>query len=178
MTEIVDEILTLFRTRGTEPYGEDVSLAEHCLQCAALARAEGADDALVAAALLHDVGHLIEAPDDDFGVHRHDVGGADYLAPHFPARVVDPVRMHVEAKRYRVAVEPSYMDTLSAASRHTLRHQGGAMSAGEVRAFEANSHHRDAVRLREWDDHGKVADLEVAPLESYRTLLMELAGKR
>ena len=175
MSAIVDEILTLFRTRGSEPYGEDVSVADHCLQCAALARARSAPDSLIAAALLHDVGHLIEVPDDGYGVHRHDRGGAEYLRPHFPDAVVEPVRLHVEAKRYRVAVEPSYMDALSQASQHTLRHQGGPMSDDEVRVFEDNPHHRDALLLREWDDHGKVAGLDVVPLDAYRPLLETLA---
>jgi len=175
MVGTVDEILELFRTRGAEPYGEDVSVADHCLQCAALARHEEAPDSLVAAALLHDVGHLIAPPDDGFGVHRHDTIGAAYLADRFPAAVVDPVRLHVEAKRYRVALDPDYRAQLSAASIHTLAHQGGPMSPREVREFEANPHHRDAVRLRAWDDAGKVEGLEVPPLDAYRDLLSSLS---
>jgi len=174
MTAIVDHIFELFATRGAEPYGEDVSIAEHGLQCAALAEREGAEDALVIAALLHDVGHLIEDPDDAFGVHRHDIGGARFLARHFPDAVVAPVRMHVAAKRYRVAVDPAYARVLSAASTHTLAHQGGPMNAEEVRAFEAEPHHRAALRLRAWDDHGKVEGLIVAPIESYRARLEQL----
>lgn len=176
MATIVDEILELYETRGAEPYGEDVSVAEHCLQCAAIARSEGAADSLVAAALLHDVGHLVSPPDDGFGVHAHDRTGAEFLAAHFPAAVVDPVRLHVAAKRYRVALDPGYHAQLSAASRHTLAHQGGPMTPREVAEFEANPHHRDAVRLRAWDDAGKVEGLEVAPLEAYRSLLSTLAG--
>lgn len=176
MVGVVDEILDLFRTRGAEPYGEDVSVADHCLQCAALARHEGASDTLVAAALLHDVGHLVAPADDGFGVHRHDVIGAEYLAGHFPDAVVDPVRLHVAAKRYRVALDPDYHALLSAASVHTLAHQGGPMSPREVKEFEANPHHRDAIRLRAWDDAGKIEGLEVPPLDAYRELLSTLAG--
>lgn len=174
MGHIVDEILELYRTKGVEPYGEDVSVADHCLQCAALARAEGASDSLVAAALLHDIGHLVAPADDGFGVHRHGETGAVFLEPHFPASVVDPVRLHVDAKRYRVALDPDYRCRLSAASIHTLSHQGGPMTAKEVAAFEANPHHRDAIRLRAWDDAGKVDGLVVAPLDDYRAMLLGL----
>ncbi|MEQ9332427.1 metal-dependent phosphohydrolase [Thalassobaculum sp.] len=174
MSTIVDEIIELFDTKGREPYGEDVSVAEHGLQCAALADREGADEALVVAALLHDVGHLIEDPDDGYGVHRHDAGGAAFLARHFPEAVVAPVRMHVAAKRYRVAVDPGYAARLSAASTHTLAHQGGPMSPDEVREFEADPHLAAALRLREWDDHGKVDGLVVAPIEAYRDRMQRL----
>ena len=174
MTGIVDDIIQLFATKGREPYGEDVSVAEHGLQCAALADREGADEALVVAALLHDVGHLIEDPDDGYGVHRHDAGGAAFLARHFPEAVVAPVRMHVAAKRYRVAVDPGYAARLSAASTHTLAHQGGPMSPDEVRVFEADPHLAAALRLREWDDHGKVEGLDVAPIEAYRDRMRRL----
>lgn len=171
---VVDHILQLFATKGQEPYGEDVSVADHGLQCAALAVRDGAGDALVVAALLHDVGHLIEDPDDGFGVHRHDVGGAAFLARHFPDPVVDPVRLHVAAKRYRVAVDPAYAARLSAASAHTLAHQGGPMRADEVRAFDAEPHREAALRLRGWDDSGKVEGLSVAPVEAYRDRMERL----
>lgn len=174
MSAIVDHIIHLFATRGSEPYGEDVSVAEHGLQCAALAVREEAGDALVVAALLHDIGHLIEDPDDGYGVHRHDVGGARFLAEHFPDAVVAPVRMHVAAKRYRVAVDPAYAARLSAASTHTLAHQGGPMSSDEVAAFEAEPHLAAALRLREWDDTGKMEGLMVAPIESYRERMQAL----
>lgn len=174
MTAIVDRIIELFATKGQEPYGEDVSLAEHCLQCAALAVRDGADEALVVAALLHDIGHLVEDPDDGYGVHRHDIGGAAFLAKHFQEAVVAPVRMHVAAKRYRVAVDPGYAARLSAASTHTLAHQGGPMSPEEVRAFDAEPHRDAALRLREWDDCGKVEGLVVTPVAAYRTRMERL----
>lgn len=174
MSAVVDHIIELFETKGQEPYGEDVTQAEHALQCAALADREGADDTLVIAALLHDIGHLIEEPDDGYGVHRHDVGGAAFLARHFPEAVVAPVRMHVAAKRYRVAVDPGYAARLSAASTHTLAYQGGPMSPDEVRAFEAGPHLQAALRVREWDDCGKVEGLVVDSVEAYRDRMERL----
>lgn len=174
MSAIVDTILRLYAIQGQEPYGEVVTIDAHCRQCAALAEREGASKELVAAAFLHDVGHFTETPDDAFGVHRHDHGGAEFLKEHFPDSVVEPVRLHVEAKRYMVAKDPSYFDKLSPASVHTLNHQGGAMSEEEIAAFEAKPYFQDGVKVRQWDDAGKVEGLVVPDLGHYIRLLEEL----
>jgi phosphonate degradation associated HDIG domain protein len=171
---VLDEIAALFATRGAEAYGEGVSIAQHSLQTAALARAEGADPALVAAALLHDIGHFIEEPDDAFGYHKHDKSGGAWLAARFPPAVSEPVRLHVAAKRYLCAVEPEYFDRLSHASKHTLAHQGGPMAAPEAAAFSQLPFVDRAVRLRRFDDGGKSVGLVVEPLENYRPTLLRL----
>ena len=169
----VDEILRLFRERGRDAYlGEPVSQAEHALQAAHLAEVDGAPDPLIVAALLHDVGHLLHDLGDDAagrGIDaRHERSGGSWLARHFGAEVAEPARLHVDAKRYLCAVEGSYLDGLSAASKLSLALQGGPMTPEEVARFEANPHHRDAVRLRRWDDEAKVAGLEVPGLEHHR----------
>lgn len=180
----VDEVLALFEAWGTRNYDEDVSQLDHALQTAALARAEGADDALVAAALLHDVGHLLELRDGgvedgqtdvDLG---HEARGARWLAPVFPAPVTGPIALHVAAKRYRCAIDPAYHDGLSDGSRRSLVRQGGPMSAEEAERFAAHPACASAVALRSWDDGGKVEDLEVPDLASYRSLLEQLARAR
>lgn len=175
MSSRFDEIAALFAAHGAETYGEGVTMAEHSLQTAALARAEAADDALVVAALLHDIGHFIETPDDAFGYHKHDRSGGAWLAVRFPAVVSEPVRGHVAAKRYLCAVEPEYFDILSVASKHSLAKQGGPMSADEAAAFARQDFVDRAVRLRRWDDRGKVDGIEVPPLESYRGMVERLA---
>jgi len=172
---LFDEIAALFAAQGGETYGEGVTIAEHSLQTAALARAEAADDALVVAALLHDIGHFIAQRDDAFGYHRHDRSGGAWLAARFPAIVSDPVRWHVAAKRYLCAVEPDYFARLSAASRHSLAKQGGPMSADEAAAFARQDFAERAVRLRRWDDGGKVEGTEVPAFASYRDLVTRLA---
>ncbi|MEX0924126.1 MAG: phosphonate degradation HD-domain oxygenase [Rhodovibrionaceae bacterium] len=172
--EVFAELEALFAEHGKEAYGEDVTQLEHMLQCAACAASEGASDSLVAAALLHDVGHLIEEADDAYGYHKHDRSGAAFLSGYFGPEVSEPVRLHVAAKRYLCAVEPEYFDCLSAASVHSLSKQGGPMSAEEVAAFERNPQYRDAVRLRRWDDLGKVEGLKVEGLAHYRPLLESL----
>jgi len=169
------EIAALFAAHGSETYGEGVSIAEHCLQTAALARAEGAGEALCLAALLHDVGHFLEQRDDRFGYHKHDRSGGDWLAARFPADVSEPVRLHVGAKRYLCATETEYFAILSQASQHSLSKQGGAMSAEEAVAFGARPFAAEAIRLRRWDDRGKVAGLGAPPLETYRAAITRLA---
>ena len=172
---VFDEIAALFAAYGGETYGEGVTIAEHSLQTAALARADGAEEALCVAALLHDVGHFLEERDDRFGYHKHDRAGGEWLATRFPAAVSEPVRMHVAAKRYLCATEPAYVAILSEASVHSLGKQGGAMSAEEAAAFAGRSFARAAVRLRRWDDRGKVTGIEVPVLETYRSAIDRLA---
>ncbi len=172
---VLDEIEALFAAHGHETYGEGVTMEEHSLQTAALARAESADDALIVAALLHDIGHFLELRDDEFGYHKHDQSGGLWLASRFPAIVCAPVRGHVAAKRYLCAVEPGYFDRLSAASKHSLAKQGGPMSAAAAADFARQDFVDRAVRLRRWDDRGKVDGIAVPPFASYRDMIRNLA---
>ena len=179
----MDEILALHARRGDAAYfGEAVSIAEHGQQAAHFAREDGADDALVIAALLHDVGHLIaDAPDDIHDWHedaQHERTGAAWLAQWFDTAVTDPVRLHVAAKRFLCATAPSYFERLSPASVITLKLQGGPMTAAEVDAFRTEPHFREAIRLRLWDERGKVPGLATRKLAEYRGLVETLAAQR
>lgn len=175
-----DEILEIFGRRGAGAYfGECVTLTEHALQAAYFAQSAGGPPALVVAALLHDIGHLVADVPDDIDdwvddAHHENVGGA-WLAARFPAAVYQPVRLHVPAKRYLCATDTGYLSRLSAASVVTLKLQGGPMSAAEIACFEAQSHHRDAVSVRRWDDQGKIAALATPGLRDYRALIEALA---
>ncbi len=172
----VDELAELMAARGGRNYGENISIAEHSLLTAASAESHGAPDALVAACLLHDVGHWLDEPDDEYGIHSHGDTGADWVAKRWPAAVAEPVRLHVAAKRYLCATDPDYHDRLSPASQYTLTKQGGPMSAEEVAAFEARPHSDDAVQLRQWeDDFGKLSGRTIPPLSHFRPLLERLA---
>jgi gamma-butyrobetaine dioxygenase len=168
MSHVVEEIEGLFARHGDESYGEGVTMLQHALQTAALAQAEGADESLVVAALLHDVGHFLQPTDDSYGYHKHDRSGGEWLARHFGPAVSEPVRLHVTAKRYLCATEADYFGKLSAASVHSLGKQGGPMSARETATFAALPHAGAALRLRRWDDGGKVDGLHVPDLMSYR----------
>ncbi|WP_435009188.1 phosphonate degradation HD-domain oxygenase [Tundrisphaera lichenicola] len=170
---VVDTIIETFGSRGDEAYyGEAVSQLEHALQAAHLAEREGSPDSLVVAALLHDLGHMIDDLPEDIaqkGVDaRHEQAGSAWLAPHFGPEVIRPIEMHVAAKRYLCAVDPGYAEGLSPASKLSLKLQGGPMGPDEVARFEADPHHRSAVRLRGWDDAAKVVGLDVPPIEHYR----------
>jgi phosphonate degradation associated HDIG domain protein len=180
---VAEEILRIYAARGGGAYfGECVSMREHALQSAHFARLEGAGDALLLAALLHDIGHLLDAPPEAISDWRHDARheqiGARWLAGHFDAAVSEPVRLHVPAKRYLCATEESYLDRLSPASVHTLQLQGGPMSIAEVAQFQRERFAQEAVRVRRWDDEGKVAGLETAALADYVPLINRAARTR
>jgi len=171
--EAIEKIYDLFENGGDNAYfGEAVSQKEHALQSAYAAEQEGASDALIVAALLHDVGHLLHGGPEDMADHgiddRHEVVGRAWLARHFGPEVSEPVRLHVDAKRYLCAVDKSYEAKLSPASVLSLKLQGGPMSPEEVAEFEKNPFAQDAVRLRHWDDIAKIVGLEVPELEHHR----------
>jgi predicted HD phosphohydrolase len=176
---IIDFILDLFARRGSEEYmGEAVSMAQHMEQSAACAAVEGASDELVIASLLHDIGHFV----GDFPVEAlengidnlHEEAGARFLEAFYPASVTEPIRLHVAAKKYLCAVDKNYFDCLSDASINSLRVQGGPMSPTEVDEFETNPHYLAAVDVRKYDDDGKVAGLDIKPVEDYREKLESL----
>lgn len=169
----VDEVLQLYRQWGHERYDEEVAQLDHALQTAALARRAGARDPIVAAALLHDVGHLLALRDGIAGPHERT--GPAHLAPLLPASVTTAIALHVDAKRYLCATDAAYAERLSAGSVRSLRRQGGPMTTAERAAFERQPGWDDAVALRRWDDGGKLDDADVDGLDAYETLLRELA---
>jgi phosphonate degradation associated HDIG domain protein len=175
-----DEIMALYDRRGAQAYfGEEVSMSEHGLQAAYFAQQSGAPDALIVAALLHDVGHLTESVPEDIADWkqdaRHERSGSRWLAARFGPEISEPVRLHVPAKRYLCATEAEYFKQLSAASVTTLKLQGGPMSAKEIAAFESEPYWRDALSIRRCDDQGKIAGLKTPGFEHYRPLIDRLA---
>ena len=174
-----ETIAALYSRRGGEVYfGEQVSMLEHGLQAAYFAREERAPPALVLAALLHDIGHLVESVPDDIADWRHDARheevGRAWLARYFGPEVSGPVGLHVPAKRYLCATDSAYVSCLSSASVQTLKLQGGPMSPAEVAAFETTPHHRDAVAVRRCDDRGKLGNFRAPGLDIYRDLVSSL----
>jgi [1-hydroxy-2-(trimethylamino)ethyl]phosphonate dioxygenase len=176
----VEELLELYDRMGTQHYGEDVTQDQHALQCATLARRDGASDELVAAALLHDVGHFVAGPRrpgwrDDVDDDRHEALGAKVLTMVFGATVAAPVALHVTAKRWRCTVDPGYHDALSAASRASLLAQGGPLDPAALGRFEGHPAFGEAVALRGWDDEAKDPGGVPGAVRDYRPLLARLA---
>lgn len=173
--DIIQEIFEAFARHGDETYGEGVSQLDHALQCADLAVRDGAENSLVVAALLHDYGHFFEqrghAAEREGRDARHEAAGAAALRPWFGPEVVEPIALHVAAKRYLCAVEPGYEAGLSPASRLSLGLQGGPFNAEQAARFERAPAAAAAVRLRRYDDQGKTPELVPPPLESYRERL-------
>ena len=174
---LLDHLTELFASRGgTLEVEGRLSNAGHMLQTAASAESTGAEPCLIAAALLHDIGHWlpgepIDAQDVD---NRHELVGAAYLQGYFDADVTQPIALHVAAKRYLCTRESEYFANLSPGSVASLALQGGLMSDGEVAAFEADPAHGHAVALRRCDEYGKIPGLQVPGFEHYRPLLRGL----
>ena len=169
----LEGVFALFESCGhlVDP-GDGVTQLEHALQSAALAREGCAPDALIAACLLHDVGHMIEGA----GGEHHEAVGAAWLSGCFPEEVTEPIRLHAEAKRYLLTKTPGYAEALAESSLASLSFQGGLMSTGELSRFESLPHHEAAVRLRRIDDRAKDPEAGTPPLESWRMMLARLVS--
>ena len=169
---MVQKIIALFKEKGHSLYGgEAVTQMEHALQAATFAKKNNASDALITASLLHDIGHLLhELPDNapDHGVDDlHEELAALFLNKYFVYEVVEPVKLHVQAKRYLCFVDANYYNTLSEPSRQSLALQGGIMNAEEAADFEKFQNYKEAVLLRTWDDLAKDPSMHTDPIETF-----------
>lgn len=172
----VDALFGLLETGGGAAYfGEPVTVLEHSLQAAWFVQHKHGPDTLTVAALLHDVGHLLHGEGEDAAERgldtQHEELAAVLLEGHLPAALLDPIRLHVAAKRYLCYANPRYLAALSPASVASLALQGGPMTAAEAEAFLALPHAQEALALRHADDAAKVAGLTVPELCVYRTLV-------
>ncbi|WP_292230722.1 phosphonate degradation HD-domain oxygenase [Brevundimonas sp.] len=169
------QITDLFDRHGENRYGEHVNQREHMLQCAKLAEDAGDTPAMIAAALLHDVGQFLEGAGDAAEAHGHDAAherlGEVFLSQWFPEEVTAPIFLHVAAKRYLCAVEPGYMGDLSGASALSLSLQGGPFDEAECRTFEAHPFFKEAIRLRRYDDAGKQPGMATPDIDHYVAIL-------
>jgi phosphonate degradation associated HDIG domain protein len=178
---VTNEIIALFNRNGNSQYGhEAVTQLQHGLQAAWLAEKAGASAALITASLVHDIGHLLhDLPDDapDHGIDdRHEILGQRWLESRFGPAVVEPVKLHVDAKRYLCGAQPDYLAILSPPSVQSLMLQGGPMSRSECDLFEQNPFFRDAVELRRWDDLAKDSELMTPSIEYFGKYIDETCG--
>lgn len=180
----IERLSQLFGEHGHRPYDglrrEPVTLLEHALQCGQLAEWADAPPTLVAAAVLHDIGHALtrQALQGDRVDDQHERTGAEWLGAFVGPDVTEPIRLHVDAKRYLVATDPGYAHGLSPASTHSLMLQGGPMMAGEVQRFEAIPWASDAIRLRRWDEAAKTPGRSTPTLAYYLALIGALREER
>ena len=173
---IVDYLLDLLKTKGADiQYGnEDVTQLEHALQCAELAEQHNLPGPTIAAALLHDVGHLIYEDGDPIHEGKdghHENLGADFLKKYFGEDVILPIRAHVDSKRYLSSVEEGYYDSLSEASKLSLKVQGGPFTKEEADDFISKPFMDKAVELRRFDDLAKILDKKTPDVEHFRPYL-------
>ncbi|MEX2618280.1 MAG: phosphonate degradation HD-domain oxygenase [Alphaproteobacteria bacterium] len=166
------EIGAIMAGKGANRYGDEaISQLDHALQCAALAENSGASPAMIAACLLHDIGHMVDNRFEGAarqGVdRRHEKIGAAFLRQWFGPGVTEPVILHVPAKRYICAVDSDYADTLSPASVRSLELQGGPFDCDDARRFIRQAYAQDAVQLRRWDDEAKTPEAATPPLDHF-----------
>lgn len=170
----LEHIKALFDGYGSAFYGsEAVTQTQHALQCAHLAERAGEEPALIVAALLHDLGHLLEASSRTEDMRHQEVAAAALAATMEPD-VVEPIRLHVAAKRYLCSVDAAYHGTLSQASKDTLVLQGGPYDLAAAEAFIAQPHAEAAVRLRRYDDLAKDPEAVTPPLAHYLPMVARL----
>lgn len=168
----LQQIADLLTLKAGGQYGlSAINQRQHALQAAWLAEKAGCSDSLIAASLLHDIGHMVhnlgdnpaEAGLDD----QHEALGYAFLSQWFGPDVTEPVRLHVAAKRYLCATEADYFSKLSKDSVLSLSLQGGPMSAAETAAFDAIPQSAAALQLRRFDEHAKVKDLPTPPVDYF-----------
>lgn len=172
MTNPLEYLEKILNENGSELYGgEAVTQTEHALQCATLAENQGATAELITAALLHDVGHLLD-PEFENALTLgddlcHEEVGEIFLQEWFNEAVTQPVKLHVPAKRYLCTTDETYFDKLSPASVHTLKLQGGLMSEVELSSFRMNTYYAEGLQLRIWDDLAKEPELKTPDVSHF-----------
>ncbi|WP_028312176.1 HD domain-containing protein [Derxia gummosa] len=173
MIRDVQDILDLYAHHGSAPYGaETVSHLQHALQTATLAERSGEAPEIIAACFMHDIASLLRLLPDG---PRSSEAALAALADLFEPAVLEPIRLHVAAKRYLCAVEPDYEESLSPPSQMSLVEQGGPMDEAEVERFMHNEFAYDAVRLRRYDDMARKPEMETQSLHHFGRVLESLA---
>lgn len=170
----IPQIVKLYRTEGAGRHGTEViDQQQHAFQCAQLAEAAGAKPALVAAALLHDLGHLLyeHLPEQSQRDELHEYRVLPFLRGEYPDAVLQPIRLHVAAKRFLCAMDAGYWQSLSPASKHSLELQGGSLDREQIDRFLAEPFAMDAVALRRWDDQARSPTRVTAGWDHYQRVL-------
>ena len=173
--EIIDKIIKKYQTNKDFYLGEKVTIAEHMIQTAMLAEKNNSPQSLICACLLHDIGHfIIKDPDQLVSKSvdgKHEDIAFNFLKNYFKPEVTEPIKLHVNAKRY-LCREKSYYNLLSKASKVSLELQGGKMNNDEAQKFVLLKHHKDAITLRKYDDEGKIPNMKIKNINDYKELII------
>ena len=171
---IVDEIINKYQNNNSLYIGEKVTMTDHMIQTAMLAEENHSTESLICACLLHDYGHfIIENPDQLVSKSvdgKHEDIGFNFLKNYFKPEVVEPIKLHVQAKRY-LCRNNSYWNILSEASKVSLKLQGGIMKDSDAKIFVSSKFHGDAILLRKYDDEGKMPNIKMKKINEYRDLI-------
>ena len=175
MVNIVDQIIFTFSNNKSLYIGEGLTISEHMIQTAMLAEKNKSSSDLICSSLLHDYGHfVIEDPNQlvtDKIDGRHEIIGANYLKNFFHNKIIEPISLHVEAKKY-LSRDKKYFNTLSDASKISLKLQGGAMSNLDAKKFEQNKNYENTIKLRRFDEDAKQKNIRIKKIEDYKELLI------
>jgi [1-hydroxy-2-(trimethylamino)ethyl]phosphonate dioxygenase len=174
MMNIIDQIVFNFSNNKSLYIGEDLTMSDHMIQTAMLAEKNKCSDDLICSSLLHDYGHfVIKNPNqlvDDELDGKHEIIGANYLKSFFHHNIIEPILLHVKAKKY-LARNKKYFNNLSDASRISLKLQGGIMSDFDAKKFELNKNYENAIKLRRFDEGAKQKNMKIKKIEDYKDLL-------
>ena len=172
--QIVDKIINKYQSNGGQYLGEKVTMTEHMIQTAMIAEQNHSSESLICACLLHDYGHfIIKDPDQLVSISKdgkHENKAYNFLKNYFKLEVVEPIKLHVQAKRY-LCRNQTYWNILSEASKVSLKLQGGVMNDNEAQKFISLKFHDDAILLRKYDDEGKIPNIKIKKIEDYRDLI-------
>ena len=175
MSNIVEEIIFNFSNNKSLYIGEGLTMSEHMIQTAMLAEKNKCSGDLICSSLLHDYGHFVlEDPNRLVSDHidgNHEIIGANYLKDFFSNEIIEPILLHVDAKKY-LARNNKYFDNLSEASKTSLKLQGGIMSDNETKQFEKNINYKNAIKLRRFDEGAKKQNIKIKNIKDYKKLLI------
>ena len=171
---IIDQITSNFLNNKSLYLGEKVTMSEHMIQTAMLAEKAKCDDDLICSSLLHDYGHFIlENPDELVKENldgKHEDIGYEYLKNIFKKEIIEPIKYHVQAKRY-LARDEKYFNLLSEASKISLKLQGGILKDEESIIFEVQDYFKSTILLRKFDEAAKKTDIKMKSIHDYKKLL-------
>ena len=175
MLNIIDQIIFAFTNNKSLYIGEGLTISEHMIQTAMLAEKNKCSSNLICSSLLHDYGHfVIEDPNqlvNDKIDGNHEAIGANYLKNFFSNEIIEPILLHVDAKKY-LARDEKYFNNLSKASKISLKLQGGIMNNEEVKKFEQKRNYKNAIKLRRFDEDAKKQNIKIKKIEDYKELLI------